>query len=124
MKCRLLIDANLPRSLAGRLRAAGADVLDLRESHLADATDEAVYELARVEGRVLVTLDARDFSNMLRFPPGPTAGIVVVRMPWNRIQTVMIRISEIFEAHPSEFFIGRLVVVEPSRIRRRSGALD
>lgn len=120
MKCRVLIDANLPRSLSSRLRTAGADVLDLRELNQADAPDEAVYHLAKIEGRMLVTLNFRDFANVLRFPPAPTAGIVVVRMPRSRIQAVMIRLLEVLDAHAAEFFVGRLVVIEPTRIRLRS----
>lgn len=49
------------------------------DQHLAGANDERLLTVAASEGRTLVTLD-RDFTNILRHPPAPTAGIVVIRL--------------------------------------------
>jgi predicted nuclease of predicted toxin-antitoxin system len=73
------LDENVPDSVAGLLRAAGHDVALARDQQLAGANDERVLTVAASEGRTLVTLD-RDFTNILRHPPAPTAGIVVIRL--------------------------------------------
>src|SRR5262245_46914342 len=47
---------------------------------LGGSADEVIYEACQADGRTLITLDL-DFANPLRFPPGSTEGIVVVRPP-------------------------------------------
>jgi predicted nuclease of predicted toxin-antitoxin system len=59
---KLLLDQGLPRSSAALLRERGIDAVHAGESGLATASDQAILEAARLDGRVIVTLDS-DFSS-------------------------------------------------------------
>ena len=74
---RLKLDENLSRSAAELCRAAGHDVMSVRDQGLRGAPDERVFAVSAGEGRVLVTLD-RDLGQVLRFPPSSSAGIVII----------------------------------------------
>lgn len=75
---RLKLDENLGRRWAEQLRLAGHDVHTVHDEGLAGAADRDVIAAAVDERRVLVTMDL-DFANPMRFPPGDTAGVVVLR---------------------------------------------
>jgi predicted nuclease of predicted toxin-antitoxin system len=75
---RLLVDADLPRSVVEALRVRGDDVLDVREVGLGASLDETIYRYAPRKRRTLVSAD-KGLTNILRFPLGQHAGIVVAR---------------------------------------------
>jgi predicted nuclease of predicted toxin-antitoxin system len=61
---RLLADENLPVAVVEALRSHGHDVVTLVGSSLGSgASDAEVLDLARDEGRVVVTLNRKDFVN-------------------------------------------------------------
>jgi predicted nuclease of predicted toxin-antitoxin system len=76
---RLLADENFPRPVVAALMDAGHDVYSVAES-LPGASDEAVLDRARTDGRVLLTLD-KDFGE-LAFRQGLPAesGVVLFRL--------------------------------------------
>lgn len=74
------LDENFGVRGAKTLTAHGHDVATVAGQQLCSASDLALIEVCRVEGRCLVTFDL-DFSNPIRFPPRRYAGIVVVRLP-------------------------------------------
>ncbi len=59
---RIKLDENLGHTAETRLRAAGHDVDTVHDEDLAGAGDDRVFNAARAEGRILVTLDV-DFAN-------------------------------------------------------------
>jgi predicted nuclease of predicted toxin-antitoxin system len=93
---RVYADANVPAGVVAFMRERLRwDVLfvvehdDLRRAH-----DLEHFRLARQLARTLVTLD-RDFLDDRRFPPGESAGIVVVWAPNERLlQQVLQRLDE------------------------------
>jgi len=64
----------------------------------------------------LVTLDL-DFSNVLRYPPEQTPGLVVLRGPDDLFPTVKILIQTLLNALTRDAPSGQLWIVEPGRIR-------
>ena len=61
---RLLLDQGLPRSAADLLRKASHDAVHVGEVGAATAEDADLLQMAREQGRVVVTLDA-DFHALL-----------------------------------------------------------
>ena len=76
------LDENLGRRTPQLFRDAGHDVQTVQEEALSRASDLEIYRVCRIERRCLVTLDL-DFSDVTRFSPRETDGIVVVRVPRN-----------------------------------------
>jgi len=93
---RLKLDENLDTRLAFVLRGAGHDAMTVREQNLHGTDDIDLYELCISENRALVTLDI-DFSNILRYPPEDTPGLIVLRGPDDLFGTVRILIETFIE---------------------------
>jgi predicted nuclease of predicted toxin-antitoxin system len=113
---RLKLDENIDARLAVVLRGAGHDALTVREQNLHGTDDIDLYQLRISENRALVTLDL-DFSNILRYPPEGTAGLIMLRGPEDLFATVKILIDTLIEALVNEDPLGQLWIVEPGRIR-------
>lgn len=64
---KLILDENLSRKHADRLRALGHDVVAIAEIGLAGSNDFTVRSYAIADDRVVVTLDA-DFGNIRPLP--------------------------------------------------------
>lgn len=121
MSWRFLVDEDLPRSTAVALRQAGHTAEDVRDIGLRGHTDQAVFEYAQSVGAILVTAD-KGFANVLRFPPGSHAGIMLVRVP-NELPTREVN-QELLRALADlkgEDLNGLLVIVEVGRVRVRRG---
>lgn len=61
---KLLVDNALSHHLARLLREAGVDAIHLRERIAVDSPDHEVFELAKNEGRILLSADT-DFGVLL-----------------------------------------------------------
>jgi predicted nuclease of predicted toxin-antitoxin system len=61
---KMLLDQGLPRTAASLLRERGWDVQHVSERGMSRAEDSAIIALARLEQRMVVTLDA-DFHALL-----------------------------------------------------------
>ncbi len=110
------LDENVDARLAVLLRQAGHDVTTVRDQGLRGTADPALYEHCSSAGSVLVTLDL-DFSNVLRFPPERTPGLVVLRGPDDLFPTVRILVHTLVHALTNDTPSGRLWIVEPGRVR-------
>lgn len=82
---RIYVDANVPAGLVVYMRERLKwDVLFvLEEDELRRAADLRHYRVAQQLRRTLVTLD-RDYLDDRRFPPGATAGVLVMSAPNER----------------------------------------
>jgi predicted nuclease of predicted toxin-antitoxin system len=110
------IDENLPPDVAEVLRQDGHDVLTVFDQGLRSHTDPQVIAVCQAEGRTLISLDL-DFSNILLFPPEKFAGLIVLRVhrPGRAAVTRLVRrILPHMRARP---VVGKLWVVDESRIR-------
>jgi len=116
---KFLVDENLPRSLAARLRQAGFDALDVRDAGLAAASDATIAASAKREDRIIITANYRHFGNLLLFPLEQMPGIIVVKMPRSNMQAVLSRLVAFVFAAGEDRLLKRLNIVEPHRVRRR-----
>lgn len=113
---RIKLDENLDVRLAVLLKEAGHDAHTVQEQGLRGTEDKALYEVCKVEDRILVSLDL-DFSNVLSHPPEGTPGIVVLRGPNQLFPTMRILMETLVDALARESPAGRLWIVEPGRLR-------
>ncbi|MEA3442924.1 MAG: DUF5615 family PIN-like protein [Chloroflexota bacterium] len=113
---RIKLDENLDVRLASILKQAGHDTNTVHEQGLRGTEDEGLYQDCKVERRILVSLDL-DFSNIIRFPPEGTPGVVVLRGPNQLFPTMRILVDTLIDALNKELPAGRLWIVEPGRLR-------
>jgi predicted nuclease of predicted toxin-antitoxin system len=113
---RLKLDENLDARLATLFRNAGHDASTVQEQGLQGIGDEALYTLCKSEDRILVSLDL-DFSNVLRFPPQGTPGLVVLRGLNHLFSTMRILMETLIDALDKESPTDKLWIVEPGRLR-------
>lgn len=116
-----LIDANLPRSVADRVRALGHEASDLRDIGLGDADDSVVADRARQGGLALITRDF-DFADVRNYPPKDFAGIIVVDLPNDVHASVVVSVVEAFlgQTELVARLPGNLAIAEAGRVRFRS----
>jgi predicted nuclease of predicted toxin-antitoxin system len=110
------LDENVPDSVGTMLRQAGHDVALAREQQLVGVSDDRLLTVAASEGRVLISFD-RGFTNVIQHPPEATPGIVVIRLrdqTLPRIRRVATKIGDLLTTEP---ILGRLWVVDESRLR-------
>ncbi|MEK6631646.1 MAG: DUF5615 family PIN-like protein [Acidobacteriota bacterium] len=110
------LDENVPDSVGLILRQGGHDVALARDEQLVGVADDRVLAAASAEGRVLVSLD-RDFTNILRHPPEPTAGIVVIRLRDQTLPLIRQVAATLRDVLSQESVRGRLWVLDESRLR-------
>ena len=76
---KLLLDQGLARSTATALREVGFDALHVGDIGMAEALDAHIVERARIEGRVIVTLDA-DFHAILALTGATSPSVIRLRI--------------------------------------------
>ena len=115
---KLLLDQGLPLSAAALLRDAGLDTVHVGEVGMSEAEDADIIQLAKAEGRIVVTLDA-DFHTLLAINVETTPSVIRIRIERLRAQALTnLLLTVISECHES-LAQGSAVTVEPSRIRIR-----
>ena len=73
-----LVDENTPRSAVAILREPGHRARHVEDVGLRGAPDKVIFARAQSEGWLVVTRDL-GFGNLLDYPLGTHAGIVVLR---------------------------------------------
>ena len=103
-----VLDESVSLLVGDRLKTLGFEVLAVAQQPGRGMPDEAVFALACVGQRILVTRDAH-FTNPLRFPPARTGGILYIARG-NLLATQEAGLVEDFlKGHPAEGYRGRLV---------------
>ncbi len=117
---RFKIDENLNRDVAETLRRRGYDSQTVSEEGLRGRPDPDVAEVARREGRALVTLD-HHFGDIRQYPPDRYRGLIVLRVvPQSRRRVLRLveRVLALLDRTPLE---GHLWIVSEGGIRIRPG---
>ena len=114
-----LVDEDLPRSLSRSLTLAGFRAEDGRDVGLRGAPDDEVMRYAISHDLTLLSADL-GFANVLRFPLGSHAGIVIARFPHELSTATLVEaILTALQRLSDDEIGGNLVIIEPSRIRLR-----
>jgi predicted nuclease of predicted toxin-antitoxin system len=117
---KLKVDENLPAECSGILSHGDFEADTIADERLTGAADEVVAAKSQAEGRVLVTLDL-DFANIRAYPPGEYAGIIVLRPKSQDKYSVLALVHRIAAVLAKQSPVGELWIVEPDRIRFRTG---
>ena len=115
---KLKIDENLPVELCALFATHGHEAATVYDEQLGGTGDANIYEVCQVEQRILVTLDL-DFSDIRAYPPGESAGIIVLRLPRQDKERVLAAAREFVPLLRAESITQRLWIVESTRVRIR-----
>ncbi len=111
------LDENLGTRTQQLFREAGHQVQTVRDEGLSGGSDQHLYEICCAERFCLVTLDL-DFSDVVRFPPDNSAGIVVIRVPQNPSLSLLERlVTQFLKALARMSVDHQLWIVEIGRVR-------
>lgn len=113
---RFLADENVSRQVVERLRADGHDVIAVGQSGQG-ATDKHVVEMAKAEGRLLITED-RDFGELVVRQRLGIAGVMLLELDRLTNNAEANRVGDVVSIHADKL-VGNLVVIEPARLRLR-----
>jgi predicted nuclease of predicted toxin-antitoxin system len=120
----LLIDENMPRSLAAEIAALGFAVQDVRDIGLRGRPDSEIYGMATAVDAI-ITRD-RGFTNERNWPTTFTAGVIFVNLPETTTATVInAKIMSLLNQRLPVSLLGAVTIVELRRalsrsVRRRS----
>ena len=117
---RFLVDNAISPAVAQGLAHAGHDAVHVRDYGMQAASDDAIFERADVEKRVIVSADT-DFATLLAARKASSPSLVLFRhgsqhRPSEQIALVTANLPR-FE---QDLEAGSVVVIEPERIRVRS----
>jgi predicted nuclease of predicted toxin-antitoxin system len=117
----ILIDHCVPRKFSRLLQTWGYSTCFLTEHIAADATDSDVIALAQKLDAVLLTVDL-DFANILVYPPGSYAGIIVMRYNAAEESALIHSLEQALADLYRDSLRNILIIIEPTRYRIRRGS--
>jgi len=112
------MDENMPIEAAALLREADYDVKTVTEQNMRGSSDSDVISVCQEESRILITLDT-DFTDIRKYPPEQTSGLIVLRLKRQDKPYVLKIFSRFVKMIPHEPIEHRLWIIEEDRIRIR-----
>lgn len=122
MALRFFADHCVPMLAVHLLRSDGHAVLLLRDYLPKDASDQNVLDESLRQNAIALSVNGH-FSDLTRFDPAAYGGIIAIQLHDHPevLPALMRRLCSFLAEHPDPaYFHGRLILVEPHRIRIRS----
>jgi predicted nuclease of predicted toxin-antitoxin system len=113
---KFLLDQGLPRSAAELLRNRHIDAAHVGEVGLASGSDSEILLRGRLEGRVVVTLDA-DFHTLMALSAATGPSVIRIRKQGLTAAPLVDLILEVASLCPADLEKGALVSVRPDAIK-------
>lgn len=116
---RFLADMGISMRTVEWLRDQGHDAVHLSEEGLQRLPDEEILVKARVEGRILLTMDL-DFGYLLAVSKAKLPSVILFRLSDERSEVVNGRLADVFAQPESGLEAGAIISVNERvfRIRR------
>ncbi len=121
---QFLIDEDLPRSTKELLEKKGYHFFDVRDIGMRGANDAEIAAFARKKKLCILTGDF-DFSDIRSYPPEKFSGIVILNPTQQNVTArhFLNLLSHFLEQKDLlHRLAGRLMIVQPDRIRIRSSS--
>ena len=116
---RFLADAGISPKTVDFLRRAGHDAVHVRELAMQRASDHAIADRTRGDGRILLTFDL-DFGAVLALRVVDRPSVVIFRLSDERAEAVDRRLEAVLAEQAAALASGALVLVEDARYRVRT----
>jgi predicted nuclease of predicted toxin-antitoxin system len=121
MSLRFFSDQCVPAGITEALKQRGHSITLLREVLPINSPDSLVISNAQALGAILLSLNG-DFADITTYPPASYRGIVAIQLN-NHPETIpylMAGLLRFLSENPDQsFYMGKLFIVEPHRIRIR-----
>jgi predicted nuclease of predicted toxin-antitoxin system len=118
---KFLADENIPPVIIEFIRKRGFNIEDVYKIGKPGLSDEGIMEIARAEGRILITFD-KHFADIINYPPYSHHGVIRIRIHPPLISSLIEAFERFLEKFDLSKFEGTLVVLERNgfRVRRAS----
>ncbi len=113
---KMLLDQGLPRTAASLLRERGWDVQHVSERGMSRAEDAAIITLARMEQRMVVTLDA-DFHALLAVSGATGPSVLRIRMEGLKADQVASLVERVLALASDELTQGAMITLADGKVR-------
>lgn len=113
-----LLDENVDLPLADYLNERGHDATAVARDYARSIKDDEVLEIARAEGRILITND-KDFGALIYQQQLEHAGVIFFRLRDESIPAKIARLEEVLADYADALADGAYIVVTDRRIRVR-----
>ncbi len=115
---RFLADMGVSLKTVGSLRAAGHEIVHLRDEGLQRLPDSEILAKAGRESRVVLTFDL-DFGELLAAAGSRLPSAIIFRLRNQTAESVTPRLEQVLAEESEQISAGAVVIVEESRYRLR-----
>lgn len=115
---RFLADMGISMRTVSWLHQQGHDAIHLREKGLQRLPDDEILAKARIENRVLLTMDL-DFGYLLAVSGGDLPSVILFRLADERSEVANARLEDVLAKCSNDLEVGAIVSVSEVTIRVR-----